>query len=64
MTTDLDALLARIRGEFLEMPGLQITALQAQRLWGLPREVCQRALERLVDERFLRRSANGGFVRD
>ena len=26
-------LLARVRGEFLEMPGLQLAAAQAARLW-------------------------------
>ena len=56
MTTD--ALLNRIRGEFLEMPGLRLTCEQAQRLYGLDRAVCQRALDWLVDARFLCVTAN------
>ena len=31
----LSELLGRIRGEYLEMPGLKLTLAQAQRLWGL-----------------------------
>lgn len=30
-----DAMLRRIYGEFLEMPGMRLTLSQAQRLWGL-----------------------------
>jgi hypothetical protein len=29
-----EALLHRVYGEFLEMPGLRLTCQQAQRLWG------------------------------
>ena len=32
------ALVHRVRGEFLEMPGLRLTRAQAQRLWGLDEE--------------------------
>lgn len=63
MTTSLNALLDRIRGEYLEMPGLQLTAPQARRLCGLPQDVCEYALARLVEEGFLRRTAGGAFVR-
>ena len=31
----IDQMLQRIQGEFVEMPGLRLTAAQAQRLWGL-----------------------------
>lgn len=53
-----DTILNRIRGEFLEMPGLRLTCEQAQRLCGLDRAVCQRALDWLVDARFLCVTAN------
>src|SRR4029079_7758828 len=43
-----DALLNRIRGEFLEMPGLRLTCEQAQRLYGLDPALCRRALWRLL----------------
>jgi DNA-binding GntR family transcriptional regulator len=59
----MDALLNRIRGEFLEMPGLRLTCEQAQRLYGLDRAVCQRALDRLVAARFLCVTANRNYAR-
>jgi hypothetical protein len=56
-----DALVHRVFGEFNEMPCLRLTSEQAQRLFGMPAEVCQRVLADLVksgtlvkggDERF------------
>ena len=58
-----DALLNRIRGEFLEMPGLRLTCEQAQRLYGLDPALCQRALDWLVDARFLCVTANRTYAR-
>jgi hypothetical protein len=55
--------LRRVKGEFLEMPGLKLTASQAQRLWGLDRESCEALLGALVDARFLARTPEGAFVR-
>jgi hypothetical protein len=46
--------LYRICSEFAEMPGLQLTIKQAQRLWGLDESTCVQALNMLVDARFLR----------
>ena len=57
-----DALFHRIQGEFLEMPGLRLTQLQACRLWGLDRETCGQLLARLVDAKFLARTRDGAFV--
>lgn len=54
-------LLDRIRGEFLEMPGLHLTAPQARRLWSLDHETCERLLERLLASRFLCRTRHGAF---
>ena len=51
--------LTRIRNEFREMPGLCLTALQAQRLWCLDETTCSRVLSTLVSEGFLRRSTLG-----
>lgn len=56
-------LLVRIRGEFLEMPGLRVTSPQAQRLWGLDSVACAAILACLVDEGFLRCTPNGAFAR-
>jgi hypothetical protein len=54
----------RVRGEFLEMPGLRLTAEQARRLWRLDETACEAVLGALVDARFLARTRDGAFVRD
>jgi hypothetical protein len=59
----IDDVLQRIQGEFLEMPGLRLTAAQAQRLWGLERDVCNALLGALIDARFLAQTRDGAFVR-
>jgi hypothetical protein len=58
-----DALLKRIRAEFLEMPGLRLTSEQAQRLCGVERMLCQRVLDMLVDVKFLCVKPNGAYAR-
>ena len=42
-----------VRAEFLEIPGLNVTRDEAQRLWGLDREACEQLLAALVERRFL-----------
>jgi hypothetical protein len=59
----VDAMVRRVRGEYLEMPGLSLTERQAQRLWHLEPEVCRLLLKALVDSGFLRRTSHGGYVR-
>ena len=59
----MDEVLQRIQGEFVEMPGLRLTAAQAQRLWGLERDVCDALLGALVDANFLSQTRDGSFVR-
>ena len=59
---ELQVVVERIRGEFNEMPGLQLTPKQAARLWGLEPAACDEVLERLVACSFLRWSA-GTVVR-
>ncbi len=51
---ELPALVARVRSEFNEMPGLQLTVAQATRLWGLEAAACRRVINDLVDTSFLR----------
>ena len=58
-----DALLQRVYGEFLEMPGLRLTCRQAQRLWGLDESACLELLEFLVDSKFLCRPGHGMYTR-
>jgi hypothetical protein len=55
-------LLARIRAEYLEMPGLRLTAPQAQCLFGLDSETWEGVLAALLDARFLTRTHTGLFA--
>ena len=59
----IDDVLQRIQGEFVEMPGLRLTPAQAQRLWGLERDICDALLGALVDAKFLAQTRDGAFVR-
>ncbi|HTI37882.1 MAG TPA: hypothetical protein VL484_10005 [Vicinamibacterales bacterium] len=59
----IEDVLQRIQGEFVEMPGLRLTAAQAQRLWGLERDLCDSLLGALVDAKFLSRTRDGAFIR-
>jgi hypothetical protein len=55
--------LARVRAEFMEMPGLQLTLEQAARLWHFDREFCEALLSALVQTGFLVRTRNAAFAR-
>ena len=59
----IDEVLQRIQGEYVEMPGLSLTTAQAQRLWGLERDVCDALLGALVDAKFLSQTRDGSFIR-
>ena len=58
-----NCLLERVRGEYLEMPGLQLTIPQACRLWQLDRATCEAVLGHLVGTRFLRRTPDDMYAR-
>ena len=58
-----DTLLRRIRGEFVEMPGLRLTGEQAARLWHLDSAHVTSLLRALVDARFLAHTADGRYRR-
>jgi hypothetical protein len=58
-----EPMLQRICAEYFEMPGLQLTVEQAQRLWGLDKEMCERALEFLIETRFLVRTSRNLYAR-
>lgn len=60
---DLHDWMQLIRAEYLEIPGLALTRRQAQRLWGLPPEVCDSVLDSMVETNFLRRIHGDSFVR-
>jgi hypothetical protein len=61
--TPLKAILDRVCGEYLEMPGLRLTQRQAQRLWGLDEATCSRILGLLLQNGFLRETYDGRFAR-
>ena len=52
-----------VRGEFQEVPGLRLTKPQFQRLWGLDVPTCDALVNELVDNRFLKETANGTYAR-
>lgn len=58
-----DEVLRRVQAEYLEMPGLRLTVAQAQRLWGLERDDCDRLLTQLVKANFLFQTRDGAFIR-
>jgi hypothetical protein len=59
----MSALLVRVQSEYLEMPGLKLTEAQARRLWALDGNTCSVVLATLIKRGFLKRSANGMYVR-
>jgi len=62
-TRGIQDVVRRVRGEFLEMPGLRLTSQQARRLWRLDETACEAVLGALVDARFLAKTRDGAFVR-
>jgi hypothetical protein len=59
----IDDWLDRVRGEYLEMPGLRLTLAQAARLWSLDHGTCARVLYALVEARFLIVTSDGHYAR-
>jgi hypothetical protein len=51
----------RICSEYREMPGMQLTAAQAARLFALDCATCERVLHECVCEGWLRRTAAGRY---
>jgi len=60
---EFHSVVERVRCEFLEMPGLQLTVSQASRLWGLDRGSCEAVIDSLVRSDFLKRTASGAVTR-
>ena len=56
-------LVERVRAEFLEMPGLQLTLEQAQRFWGIDRAACREVFDSLIEIGFLCVRPNGMYGR-
>ena len=60
---DIHRLAHRVKNEFIEMPGLQLTLPQAARLWGLDHEASRRVIDALVENEFLRWTPKGTIIR-
>jgi hypothetical protein len=59
----IDNMIDRIKSEYREMPGLQLTFEQMLRLWRLDRSTCRTLVEKLIDAQFLKTTRDGGYVR-
>ena len=57
------AIVDRVRGEFLEMPGLELTEAQAIKLWSLDVDDCRYVLDVLVAAGFLRWTTRRTVIR-
>jgi hypothetical protein len=60
---ELHAVVERVRGEFMEMPGLRLTPPQAARLWGLDLRSCEAVIDTLIRSEFLKRTSSGAVAR-
>jgi hypothetical protein len=57
-----DALVARVRGEYGEMPGLRLTVAQACRLWHVDASTCEMLFGQLVREGFLYKTDTSAYI--
>jgi hypothetical protein len=60
--TSLDSLMARVRGEYCEMPGLRLTVSQACRLWHVDVSTCEMVFEQLIREGFLYKTEKSAYI--
>jgi hypothetical protein len=58
---NISALTVRVRAEYVEMPGLRLTVLQAARLFGVHPEVAHIVLDHLRSNSVLRCSNRGAY---
>jgi hypothetical protein len=54
-----DQLVRRVRAEYREMPGLNLTLRQAMRLWVLDESTCTSVLRSLLEQGFLIKTGAG-----
>ena len=52
----------RAEAEYLEMPGLKLTAAQASRFWHLDAAASVALLDAMVDDGFLYRARDGAYL--
>jgi hypothetical protein len=58
-----DDAIRRVRSEFVEVPGMQLTAAQAARLWHFEPEFCNAVLTAVVNTTFLVKTRHQTFAR-
>jgi hypothetical protein len=61
-TAPPESLVARVRGEYFEMPGLRLTLAQACRLWQIDASTCEMLLEYLVRAGVLCKTDTGFYI--
>ena len=59
---DCTMLLPRVLADYREMPGLMLTPLQMQRLWGIDARVCEALIALLVERRVVRQVRADRYV--
>jgi hypothetical protein len=59
----VEQLIARVRAEYLESPGLALTKEQMRRHWVLDASACDTIVDALVASGFLHQRADHSFVR-
>jgi len=57
-----DSLVARVRGEYGEMPGLRLNVSQACRLWHVDVSTCEMLFEQLVRDGFLYKTETSAYI--
>jgi len=62
-TTDILSLVARIECEYREMPGLQLTESQMQRMWRLDGATCQVVITVLVTQGIVVKTPRNAYAR-
>jgi hypothetical protein len=60
---NMELIVERLRAEFMEMPGLRLTAQQVHRLCGVDQDSCRAVLDVLVSEKFLCVRPDGTYAR-
>ena len=61
---DLNRWVALVKGEYRDMPGLNLTKAQVRRMWGLEDGECDLLLQQLQTSHFLRVTPGGFYVLD
>jgi hypothetical protein len=60
---EIETVMATVRQEFDEMPGLTLTADQARRLWALEPRICSVVLDQLVTTGYLCQTVTGHYTK-